>query len=186
MPATTPIYGITYPCAGDVINAAAFATFATSVDAALASVNLTATEALTRPVARLAGDISVAVAVNTEFTGTYNVVLFDNDAMANLGVSNDRLTVQTAGTYLVTYSDNISAGNPATATAVSVYKNGVLEARSKDDFITSASSFQLEVAALFDAVPGDFFTGSSWWLGTPGANDDSTSRHLTARLVNRP
>lgn len=49
MPDSTPIYGFTFPCPGETVSAAAFATLANQIDAKLLEVNADLTLALNRP-----------------------------------------------------------------------------------------------------------------------------------------
>lgn len=49
MPASTPIYGFTYPCPGETITSGAFATLANQIDAKLTDVNNDLRLALNRP-----------------------------------------------------------------------------------------------------------------------------------------
>lgn len=183
MPESTPVYGITYPCATDVIDAADFATFATDVDNALAILNDLSQTALTRPAARITGSV-ISLPTGVDTLATYIAEDFDNDGMADLAVSTSRLTVQTAGTYMVIFEAIINSATTNTSAAVAIAKNGTIEYRKKDGNTTN-SLMPLLVAGLFDAVPGDFFTGLGYWTGTGGPSDIFVPV-LSARMVNRP
>lgn len=184
MPESTPIYGIPYPCLTDVVDAAAFQDFADAVDAALAAVNVVATEALNRPAAtvlQLGAPLALAVGVTT--TATYNTEVMDNDGMGNLGVANDRLTVQTAGTYLVTFNATISTnGGVLTAGSVALGRSGSILYRKKDGNPLN-SSVSLNIAGVFDAAVGQTFSGHLVYAGTVAG--EATLAQLSARLVNR-
>ena len=66
MPDTTPIYGFTYPCPGEVVNEASFSTLTGQIDTVLAALDVAADDALTRPHAGVLGNAeSVPVSVGT-------------------------------------------------------------------------------------------------------------------------
>lgn len=70
MPANTPIYGFTYPCPGDVVDATAFSTLATQIDTKLASVQLDNNYAIGRYVVsdNILDQAGVVSAVETPLT----------------------------------------------------------------------------------------------------------------------
>jgi len=183
MPESTPIYGITYPCATDVIDAAAFQTFANDVDSAIATVNAVSTDALNRPAARIINFGMQALVNGASTAAIYDTEVFDNDGMANLGVSNDRLTVQTAGTYLVMGNTRID-GAPIQSASVGLFKNGTINYRAKEGDATGFLQILVGIAGVFDAVPGDFFQAFLIYRG--GGAGNATFTELSARMVNRP
>lgn len=114
MPANTP-RGYTYPVYGDPVNfPAQLQDFAQDVDTDVATLVARETAALNRPSARVSETANQAVAANTNVFLTFSVEEYDNAAMANLGVNNDRLTFTETGVYLVTAEVNFSSNGNAT------------------------------------------------------------------------
>lgn len=102
MPANTP-RGYTYPVYGDPANFPAQAQdFALDVDTDVAALVARQTAALNRPSARVSATANQNIPANTNTFLTWAVEEYDNGAMANLGVNNDRLTFPETGIYLVT------------------------------------------------------------------------------------
>lgn len=56
---------------------------------------------LNTPKARIASNAATSYASGTDILQAFQVVSYDTDGMSNLGSANDRLTVKTAGKYLV-------------------------------------------------------------------------------------
>jgi hypothetical protein len=116
MPANTP-RGYTYPLYTDPAPAdfpAAMADFAGDVDADVAALVARQTAALNRASARVSETANQSIASVTNTFATYSVEEYDNAAMANLGVNNDRLTFTETGIYLVTAEVNFSSNGNAT------------------------------------------------------------------------
>jgi hypothetical protein len=104
MPANTP-RGYTYPLYTDPANPPAqIQDFAQDVDLDVqAQVNLI-NGALNRPSARAIATANVSIAANTFTFLTFATEEYDNAAMINLGVNNDRLTFTSSGLYLISAS----------------------------------------------------------------------------------
>ena len=114
MPANTP-RGYTYPLYTDPNNFPAdMADFANDVDADVAALVARQTAALNRPSARVSATANQLIAANTNTFATFATEEYDNAAMANLGVNNDRLTLTSTGIYLVTAEVNFSSNGNAT------------------------------------------------------------------------
>lgn len=114
MPANTP-RGYTYPTYSDPANPPAqILDFATDVDTDVAALVARQTAALNRPSARVSASANQAIAANTNVFATFATEEYDNAAMANLGVNNDRLTFTETGIYLVTAEVNFSSNGNAT------------------------------------------------------------------------
>lgn len=114
MPANTP-RGYTYPEYGDPADfPAQLQDFAEDVDADVAALVARQTAALNRPSARVSATANQAIAANTNTIVTWATEEYDNAAMANLGVNNDRLTFTETGIYLVTAEVNFSSNGNAT------------------------------------------------------------------------
>lgn len=115
MPANTP-RGYTYPLYGDVANfPAQIQDFAQDVDLdveALSDEIAAITGAA--PSVRVSATANQSIAVSTDTFATFAVEDYDNNAMGNLGVNNDRITFTTAGIYLVEADVNWTPNGNAT------------------------------------------------------------------------
>lgn len=113
MPGTTPSHSIPYPLMTEVVDSASVKNLADSVDALLNTAITTATSYTKRPAAlvkRDSGTQSFATGAglaNLTFTTEH----YDNNGMGNLGTNNERITIQTAGVYLLVASWEISSSN---------------------------------------------------------------------------
>lgn len=111
MPQNTP-RGYTYPLYGDAADfPAQIQDFAQDVDADVASLVTQTTAALNRPSARISETANQLLNPNVDVFATFSVEEYDNAAMANLGVNNDRLTFTSTGIYLIT--GDVEFGNNA-------------------------------------------------------------------------
>lgn len=179
----TPNFDIFYPCAGDNIDCTEFEVFTHSIQAALVAVDAAEQEVLRRPNARvILGSSAQTIAVNTATNVQFVVETFDNDSMADLAVNNERLTVQTAGIYLV--AGTLLTGGPfttLTSEALALSQNSVVRFRKKNHFNGNISVF-LQTIGLFDCQVGDVLRLVYLWTGTGGPSGlfDAT---LTAQLV---
>jgi hypothetical protein len=112
MPANTP-RGYTYPTYGDPANPPAqIQDFAQDVDTDVQTLVNRQTAALNRPSARVSATANQNIPANTPTFLTWATEEYDNAAIANLGVNNDRLTFTQTGIWLVTAEVNfVSNGN---------------------------------------------------------------------------
>lgn len=114
MPANTP-RGYTYRLYSDPANPPAdFQDFATDVDTDVQSLVNTTTTVLNAPSARVSASANQAIPANTPTFVTWAVEEYDNAAMANLGVNNDRITFTSTGIYLVHAEINHAPNGNAT------------------------------------------------------------------------
>lgn len=105
----TPNRNYPYPDYADPANAPTqIQNFATAVDADhLANLDTPYTAAVDYPSCRVSRPIgTTSVPANTNTTLTFTVEDYDNDNMANLGVSNTNVIVNTPGVYLIGCSTN--------------------------------------------------------------------------------
>lgn len=113
MPGATPDHAIPYPYLGEVVDAQSIQDLADAVDALLNTAISTAVSYTKRPAALVKRDTGTqsfatgAGLANLTFTTEH----YDNNGMGNLGVNNERLTIQTAGVYLLAGSWEISSSN---------------------------------------------------------------------------
>lgn len=114
MPANTP-RGYSYPLYTDPANFPAdMADFAGDVDTDVQALVNRQAAALARPSARVSATANQSILANTNTFATFATEEYDNAAMANLGVNNDRLTFTETGIYLVTAEVNFSSNGNAT------------------------------------------------------------------------
>jgi hypothetical protein len=185
MPASTPVLGITYPCGGDTINPAVFATFTEGIQAALLTGDAAVAAAANRPAAfvRAVPSSPQSVVINTATTMTYQQEVWDNDGMADLAVNNDRLTIQTPGVYLCgAAAFTFSGFATITSMSVTLTVNGVTVYRRKakpaDSGIGAAENHR--VPLVLNA--GDILRAQCRWTGTGGPASVG-ARELQAELV---
>ena len=116
MPANTP-RGYTYRLYTDPPPAnfpAAMQDFATDVDTDVQSLVNTTTTVLNAPSARVSASANQSIPANVPTFVTWAVEEYDNAAMANLGVNNDRITFTSTGIYLVHAEINHAPNGNAT------------------------------------------------------------------------
>lgn len=160
----SPTFGIPYPCVGETVNPATFAAFANAVDAAVATVDAVENLALKRPTAAVAGSASIPVGVAT--TVTFTTELWDNAAMADVILANDRLTITRNGVFLVWGQAPTGTGANATSMALIVTRNAVAFAENKRN--ASGNPFNQQVVAPVPCVAGDVLRLQCLWTGLAG------------------
>lgn len=114
MPQNTP-RGYTYPLYGDPTNfPAQIQDFATDVDTDVQALQASITSALNAPSCRIIASANQNVNANTLTFATFATEEYDNAAMGNLGVNNDRISFTQLGIYLVSGSVTFASnGNAA-------------------------------------------------------------------------
>lgn len=112
MPGSTGL-GIPYPLETETVTSASVKDLADSVDALLAAAFTSASLNRSRPAALVQRDTGTQ-----SFTSgvalanvTYTTEAYDNDGMGNLGVNNERLTIQTAGVYALFFAWRVPSTN---------------------------------------------------------------------------
>ena len=187
MPGSTPFRSYPYPLYAEAQN------FPADMQALALAVDTDVQNELADPIAlaidqpsvRVHRSISQAVAQNVNVTMTYNVEVYDNDGMANLGVSNTTVTVNTPGFYLVSGSVTVGpsgAGGGALA-LVLVSSGGVLTnpvgiSRALDNDKDTALSY-----TTLHYVPTAPETLSQFARHNHGAGLTSTAAHLTVTRI---
>ena len=186
MPASTPVYGITYPCGGDTIDSSVFATFAESMDAALVQGAAEMAQVANKPNAQaVALGFPQLVTLNTVTTMTYNTEVYDNDNMIDLAVNNDRLTIQTSGAYLVWAMFATGSATTMTSMTVILTVNGTERGRYKDRPRSGVNFGQVEFTMPINLVAGDIVRAQALWTGSGGPSSFS-SRILSASYLAAP
>lgn len=182
MPASTPIYGITYPCGGDTIDPNALATFANTLDAALAQGIADLAEATNRPNVQVSATAIQTVVINVATDLTFVTEVYDNDGMATLATNSDRLTIRTAGAYFVWAMFRLASGFATlTSGAAILTVNGIERARH----ISTSDEIDFELTVPLDLAVGDIVRVQARWTGTGGPGN-VTTRLLTASYIAAP
>ena len=186
MPASTAIFGITYPCGGDTIDPDALATFAQTMDAALAQGAADLAQATNRPNAQVqASATTQSVVINVITTLTYTDESYDNDAMADLATNNDRLTIQTSGVYLVWGAFNTGSTTTQTSAAIILTVNGVEVGRYKTRPRSTQTTNRVSLAIPLSLAAGDIVRAQALWTGSGGPSN-FTVRILSASFLATP
>lgn len=159
MPANTP-RGYTYPEYGDPANfPAAMQNFANDVDADVQILVNRQTAALNRASARVSASANQNILANTDTIVTWAVEEYDNAAMANLGVNNDRLTLTETGIYLITAEVNFASNGNATVNGRMMTFAPNLSADKGHQTLAGAQNMDTEMSStiLYQCVTaGDF------------------------------
>lgn len=185
MPANTP-RGYTYPLYSDPANyAAQNQDFAQDVDADVQALEVARTNALNAPSGRAIASANQSIPVNTSTLATFATETYDNAAMVNLGVSNTRITLTSAGLYIINAECNWVPNGNATVGERAGRILGNLA--STDPCWSSSRGSQLADTELsltclyYTATAGDFVTFSVWH--NSGAAVNISARSFSATKV---
>jgi hypothetical protein len=113
MPGTTPLHSIPYPLLTEGVDSISVKNLADAVDALLNGSLTTAVSYTKRPAALVKRDTGTqSFASGAALASvTYTTEHYDSNGIGNLGTNNERLTIQTAGVYLLAASWTISSSN---------------------------------------------------------------------------
>ena len=180
MPYSSPTFGITAPCIGDPITVPVLQGHVTTTEAALQVVTATGTKARLRPYAVVSG--SSAYTVGVPVIPPFSNEILDTDNMWNVG-SPTVLTINTAGTYVVSFQCSTNMINTNTSHKGEILLNGNPIATTKTGTGTAGNQppnpITLEILAPL-LVPGDTL---SVRVTITGVGNDSTFPTLAASLV---
>lgn len=185
MPGATPVYGITYPCGGDTINAAVMQSFSDTLNAALVRAAAEMAETTDRPNAQIRyaiGGTAPTAAVGVATNVTYAAELYDNDNMADIVTNPDRLTVQTGGVYAVSSTFSLSNVTTLTGLTLIITVNGVEVGRWKTRVVVGGTFGECTLAIPVDLFPGDVVRTQVLWTGTGGPGS-ITNNSMAASLL---
>lgn len=182
MPANTP-RGYSYPLYGDPTDfPAQMQDFAQDVDTDVAALVAAGMAALNTPSVAISGSANQAIVSGIPAFATFDTEDYDNAAMANLGVNNDRITFTTAGIYLITAMVNFAPNGNATVNGrqMAIERGGVnitweIEQGSQNIDTT------LNTTYLHEAAGGTFMRLEV--RHDSGANVNIDSRTFTATRV---
>lgn len=181
MPGLTPNVSLRYPLytepadfAGQVKN------LADDINAALLATQTSLGPINARKTAVVLSTVNQANPNTVATIMTYAAEIVDNDNMANLGVNNDRLTVQTNGLYLV----QTTVLMPAAANGkrrLELLKNGTVMASQQRENAGAGAEVRLNILMLVAGVTTDFFQARS--SQDSGGALNTTYRSLAATRV---
>lgn len=184
MPANTP-RGYTYPLYTDVANfPAQIQDFAQDVDLDVESISDSITGALNNPSVRISATANQSIPVTTNTNATFAVEEYDNAAMANLGVNNDRITFTETGIYLVSAECNWVPNAHATVGGVLGRIVPNLGSEIAIHTLRGAQNADVEMSltGLYEvSTIGDFVTFVVWQ--SSGAAKNISARSFSATKV---
>lgn len=160
------ILGIPYPESVEVIDADQVKDLADAIDALFAADILAIQDGLRPPGARVRSTANQAFANATDVTCVFGAEDYDVGGMANLGVNNERLTIQHDGYYLVNGGIRLSA-TPTTTTELAAWitQNGAGNVlglyRS-----TGHNAGSVSLSVVLQCVAGDVIRLMGRWEGT--------------------
>jgi hypothetical protein len=160
MPGSTPNHAIPYPLLAEGVDSISVKNLADAVDALLNTALTTATSYTKRPAALVKRDTgtqsfaSGAALANV----TYTTEHYDTNGLGNLGANNERLTIQTAGVYLLVAAWEISSSNneDVQVSHSNITVNGTVVSGRKLRFATGGSLACVKRMAVSDIVRQQF------------------------------
>jgi hypothetical protein len=179
----TPNFAITYPCEGAAIDCSDFSTFATDVEAAIATVDAEATAATHTPYALQVTQTTPAVGVATTLIFVASAFNFSS----GITVAANAFTALTAGLYLVTaQTSGVTSSLTLTSGRVSILKNAVLvNAIKRKPIIGFPSASNMTISSPVDLAVGDAVTFQYLWTGT-GALTGPLNASVSIQLLSTP
>lgn len=182
MPETIPPFGISVPCIGDIIDPTVFGTFAASVESAIAAVDLVGVKALRRPGVLVASTTGTPFVTGVPVVAGFNQEIFDTDNMWTL-VAPTLLTIQTAGSYLVTAVDSSNLINTDTSLKTEILLNGNPISTSKTG--SGVAGVGAPSPAMVEAFAPQLIVGDqlSLRVTVTGVGNNSTFPQFGATLI---
>ncbi len=181
MPGLTPNLNLRYPLYTEPVDGAGqIKNLADDINFALSTTQTNIGQITVRKTAQVFATTNQSNPNTVATIMTYVTEVIDTDNMANLGVNNDRLTVQTAGLYLV----STSVLFPATAVGkrrLELLKNGTVMASQQRENAGAGADVRLNILMLVAGVPTDFFQARS--SQDSGGAVNTTFRNLAATRV---
>lgn len=181
MPGLTPNVNLRYPLYTEPVDGAQqIKNLADDINAALLATQTSLGPITSRKSAQVTATVNQANPNTVATIMTYTSEIFDNDNMANLGVNNDRLTVQTNGLYLV----QTTVLMPAAANGkrrLELLKNGTVMASQQRENAGAGAEVRLNLCMLVAGVATDFFQARS--SQDSGGALNTTYRALAATRV---
>jgi len=171
MPGATPVYGIRYPVATDVISDQHFEDFADDVSAILAETDAQLLRAIRRQYVNVAASVGgTSYATGVEFNPVFGFVTANPDGLYSAGSPTRILTATRNGVFLVQLT-NATGNGPGSETSwtLSLWKNGsAINNRERRGAANMTNPSFTGLVALVPVLVGDFIQASLIWTGTAG------------------
>jgi hypothetical protein len=179
----TPNFAITYPCVGSPVACSDFYTYATDVEAAVATVDAEATASTHLPYALQVTQTTPAVAVATTLVFTASAFNFST----GITVAGNTFTAITPGLYLVTaQTSGIDSTLTMTSGRLSILRNAVLvDAIKRKPFLAFPSVSNMTITAPVELAVGDVVTFQYLWTGS-GALVNPLNASVSIQLLSTP
>lgn len=181
MPGSTPVLGIPYPFSGEPVGPADFQNFANAVDALVNTDETTVAGLIDPPLAWVTAGAGFAAAQNVETTATWTIEIYDNDTMFVAGTP-DRLTINTAGVYMVSIEAGLSGFATITSFRVGVFQNGTRRFAERKGDDAGAHNYSTSLCGLVACNVADFLQLRVLWTGTGGPATIESARMITHRV----
>jgi len=179
MPHTTNTFSIVSPCLTEAVSPTSFELLARGTESAISVVSATATTALLRPAVLLNG-ASNAFTVGVPLVVSFASETLDTDNMWSSGAPTI-VTVNTAGTYLITVINNANLQNNSSHKCeLLVNGNAVCTVKSGPGIAGTAPPSALMLAAGLRLLVADQITVRTT---ITGVDNNSTFPTLGATLV---
>lgn len=180
MPDSSGTFAITVPCESELVTLAALQEYSYDLEAAIAAVDVAGEKARKRPAAAVRG--VTAYTAGVAVLQSFSTVASNNDNMFNPATPTV-LTVQTAGSYLITANCSTNMISTNTSHKGEILINGVLATQTKSGAGLTANQppNPLTVAAFApNLVVGNTI---SLRITVTGVGNDSTFSQLYACLI---
>lgn len=181
MPGTTTTYSIPYPYETETVTSVSVKNLADTVDGLLNTQITAANNAAKFPAALIKRDTGTqSFATGAGLANlTHTTEHYDNNGMANLGANSERLTIATAGVYMITgavFTDSSNNEN-ITMAELTLTLNGTLISARKGRWTRG-----LHVAHMKRLAVADILRLQYRWVGTSSPKN-VTRAALAARWV---
>jgi hypothetical protein len=150
VPGSTSTFAIPFPCVGDAIDPAQFASYSFGVEAALGTVWADATSALQPPAVSVKNTLGQNIATGVTATLNYNIVNYDRGGFFTAAAPTI-LTIPSAGSYFLSSSSSVNLTGNVTSVRWAFLRGGVEIAyweTQSDGVFSTSSGVGLNVLAV--------------------------------------
>jgi hypothetical protein len=178
MPGTTPNKGIRYPLMTETGDSNVLAAMVFDLDAMATADDSLRTTALTQRGAQITNSTAPNITKLTNTKFTYDTVVYDPSGLSNLGVNNDRFTINRAGLWMfgltwvisnagsgglgLFFAEATLAKNTTTAPAVPNLRRHKFPGYTG----TASGTAECTISAPFVMAVSDFVTSQCFWNGS--------------------
>lgn len=182
MPDSTPVLGIPYPFMGELVGPADFQALADAVDAIVNTDEIRLAGLLDPKLAWVTAGAGFAAVQAVETTATWTTEFYDNDNMFVIGTP-DRLTINTAGVYMVATEAGLSGFATITSFRIGVFQNATRRFAERKGDDAGAHNYHTSVCGLLACNVADFIQLRVLWTGTGGPATIESARMTIHRVV---